>query len=242
MPMTSTMTRDGGGSIWPGARVLSIHFNKATPATINCSPRCPRRLGRARQGTLEKGRRVSSVSSWQFPLVPITARKFGSIRCKIRREDPTKMQEAKSHWRVLVVEDEAKVASALREGLEREKYEVVVAPTGEEGFFLVNAEEFDLVILDLMLPGRDGLQVLATLRKRGLQTHVLILTARDAIEDRVEGLDKGADDYLVKPLAFRNWWAGVGRLLGGGRPEHPPRQRLSNLKWTGWTPNANRRG
>src|SRR6266850_1624027 len=85
----------------------------------------------------------------------------GSIRCKIRREDLSKMQEAKSHWRVLVVEDEAKVARALREGLEREKYEVVVAPTGEEGFFLVNAEEFDLVILDLMLPGRDGLQVLA---------------------------------------------------------------------------------
>ena len=86
--------------------------------------------------------------------------------------------------RILVVEDEAKVARALREGLEREKYEVVVAPTGEEGFFLVSAEEFDLVILDLMLPGRDGLQVLATLRKRGLQTPVLILTARDAIEER----------------------------------------------------------
>ena len=105
--------------------------------------------------------------------------------------------------RVLVVEDEAKVARALREGLEREKYEVVVAPTGEEGFFLVNAEEFDLVLLDLMLPGRDGLQVLSTLRKRGLQTPVLILTARDAIEDRVDGLDKGADDYLVKPFPPR---------------------------------------
>ena len=75
------------------------------------------------------------------------------------------MHEGKSQLRILVVEDEAKVARALREGLEREKYEVVVAPTGEEGFFLVNAEEFDLVILDLMLPGRDGLQVLATLRK-----------------------------------------------------------------------------
>lgn len=105
--------------------------------------------------------------------------------------------------RILVVEDEIKVARALREGLEREKYEVVVAPSGEEGFFLVNAQEFDLVILDLMLPGRDGLQVLSTLRKRGLQTPVLILTARDAIEDRVQGLDAGADDVRSRLGQFR---------------------------------------
>src|SRR6266852_6255470 len=228
MLMISTMTPVGRGSIWPAARDLSTHFNKAIPATINCSPRCPRRLARARQDTSEKGRRVSSVFSWQFPLVPITARKFGSIRCKIKREDLTKMQEAKSHWRVLVVEDEAKVARALREGLEREKYEVVVAPTGEEGFFLVNAEEFDLVILDLMLPGRDGLQVLSTLRKRGLQTPVLILTARDAIEDRVEGLDKGADDYLVKPFAFPELLARVRALLR--RSEQSPQLRLADLE------------
>src|SRR2546428_10919754 len=139
------------------------------------------------------------------------------------------MQEVKTHWRVLVVEDEAKVARALREGLEREKYEVVVAPTGEEGFFLVNAEEFDLVILDLMLPGRDGLQVLSTLRKRGLQTAVLILTARDAIEDRVQGLDKGADDYLVKPFAFPELLARVRALLRRGRAEQPPLLRLADL-------------
>src|SRR5260370_4238760 len=166
MPMTSTMTPDGSGSIWRAARVLSTHFNQAAPATINCSPRCPRRWARARQGTSEKGRRVSSVSSWRFPLVPITARRFGSIRCKIRREDLSKMQEAKSHWRVLVVEDEAKVARALRGGLEREKYEVVVAPTGVEGFFLLNAEGFDLVLLGLVLPGTDGLPMPSTLRKR----------------------------------------------------------------------------
>src|SRR5437879_5614718 len=112
-----------------------------------------------------------------------------------------KMHEGKGQLRIIVVEDETKVAGALREGLERENYEVVVAPTGEEGFFLVNAEEFDLVVLDLTLPGRDGIQVLSSLRKRGLQTPVLILTARDAIEDRVEGLDKGADDYICQ--AFR---------------------------------------
>src|SRR5712692_8873306 len=140
------------------------------------------------------------------------------------------MQEAKSHWRVLVVEDEAKVARALREGLERKNYEVVVAPTGEEGFFLVNAEEFDLVILDLMLPGRDGLEVLATLRKRGLVTPVLILTARDAIEDRVQGLDKGGDDYLVKPFAFPELSARIRALLRRGRSQQVTRLQLADLE------------
>src|SRR5438094_9974044 len=140
------------------------------------------------------------------------------------------MHEGKGQFRILVVEDEAKVAGALREGLEREKYEVVVAPSGEEGFFLVNAEEFDLVLLDLMLPGRDGLQVLSTLRKRGLQTPVLILTARDAIEDRVEGLDKGADDYLVKPFAFPELLARVRALLRRGRTQQVARLQLADFE------------
>jgi len=132
--------------------------------------------------------------------------------------------------RILVVEDEAKVARALREGLEREKYEVVVAPTGEEGFFLVNAQQFDLVILDLMLPGRDGLEVLSTLRKRGLDTPVLILTARDAIEDRVQGLDSGADDYLVKPFAFPELLARVRARLRRGRGDQSLRLKLADLE------------
>ena len=152
------------------------------------------------------------------------------------------MQEEKRQFRLLVVEDEAKVARALREGLEREKYEVVVAPTGEEGFFLVNAEEFDLVILDLMLPGRDGLQVLSTLRKRGMHTPVLILTARDAIEDRVEGLDKGADDYLVKPFAFPELLARVRALLRRGRAEQAPPLRIADLEMDVTTRKARRRG
>jgi len=104
--------------------------------------------------------------------------------------------------RVLVVEDERKVAKALRDGLEAERYDVSVAASGEEGFFLVNHQTFDLVLLDLMLPRRNGIEVLTTLRKRGLQTPVLILTAKDAVEDRVHGLDSGADDYLVKPFAI----------------------------------------
>jgi two-component system copper resistance phosphate regulon response regulator CusR len=133
--------------------------------------------------------------------------------------------------RILVVEDEAKVARALQEGLERHQYEVVVARTGEEGFYLVSSEEFDLVILDLMLPGRDGLQVLSTLRKRGLVTPVLILTARDAIEDRVQGLDKGADDYLVKPFAFPELLARIRALLRRGRTQQVAlRLQLADLE------------
>jgi len=121
--------------------------------------------------------------------------------------------------RVLVVEDEKKVAKALRDGLEGEHYEVRVAATGEEGFFLANHESFDLVVLDLMLPRRDGLEVLATLRKRGLQTPVLILTAKDTVEDRVQGLDHGADDYLIKPFAFPELMARIRALLRRGRPD-----------------------
>jgi len=144
--------------------------------------------------------------------------------------------------RILVVEDEAKVARALQEGLEREEYQVVVARTGEEGFYLVSAEEFDLVILDLMLPGRDGLEVLSTLRKRGLVTRILILTARDAIEDRVQGLDRGADDYLVKPFAFPELLARIRALLRRGRTEQVARLKLADLEMDLVTRKARRGG
>jgi len=121
--------------------------------------------------------------------------------------------------RVLVVEDERKVARALREGLEAEHYDVRVASSGEDGFFLVNNEMFDCVVLDLMLPHRDGLEILATVRKRGLQTPVLILTAKDTINDRVRGLDSGADDYLVKPFAIPELLARIRALLRRGRTD-----------------------
>jgi DNA-binding response OmpR family regulator len=132
--------------------------------------------------------------------------------------------------RILVVEDERKVAKALQEGLEAESYQVTLAHTGEEGFFLVNAETFDLVVLDLMLPGRDGLEVLTTLRKRGLQTPVLVLTAKDAIEDRVLGLDSGADDYLVKPFAFPELLARIRALGRRGRIDPLTPLRLADLE------------
>ncbi|MBL8144609.1 MAG: response regulator [Acidobacteria bacterium] len=131
--------------------------------------------------------------------------------------------------RILVIEDEPKVARALRAGLERAGYEVVPAGTGEEGFFLASSQAVDLVLLDLMLPGRDGLQVLEALRGRGLRTPVLILTARDAVEDRVAGLDLGADDYLVKPFAFPELLARIRARLRSGRPDETLRLALVDL-------------
>jgi DNA-binding response OmpR family regulator len=132
--------------------------------------------------------------------------------------------------RILVVEDEAKVARALKEGLESEHYDVVVARSGEEGFFLANAETFDVVVLDLMLPGRTGIEVLGAFRRRGLQTPVLILTAKDAVEDRVLGLDSGADDYMVKPFAFAELVARVRALLRRGRADQILRLKALDLE------------
>src|SRR5437588_10740140 len=104
--------------------------------------------------------------------------------------------------RVLVVEDERKILRSLERGLQAEGYEVGTAPTGEDGYRLATTEPFDCLVLDLLLPGRQGLDILADLRRNGVKTPVLILTARDAVEDRVTGLDAGADDYLGKPFAF----------------------------------------
>ncbi len=132
--------------------------------------------------------------------------------------------------RILVVEDEAKVAQALSDGLTAERYDVRVAPTGEEAFFLVNAESFDLVLLDLQLPLRDGLEILSALRKRGVQTPVLILTARDTVDDRVQGLDRGADDYLVKPFAFPELLARIRALLRRGRMDQVLKLRHDDLE------------
>ena len=132
--------------------------------------------------------------------------------------------------RILVVEDDRKVAKALREGLQAEHYDVRVASNGEEGFFLVNHETFDVVLLDLMLPRRDGIEVLTTLRKRGLQTPVLILTAKDTVEDRVHGLDLGADDYLVKPFAFPELVARIRALLRRGRMDQVLKLQFDDLE------------
>ncbi len=132
--------------------------------------------------------------------------------------------------RILVVEDEPKIAGALREGLEAEAYSVSLAPTGEEGFFQMDAEAFDLVVLDVMLPGRSGIEVLSAMRRRGLATPVLLLTAKDAVEDRVLGLDAGADDYLVKPFAFAELSARIRALLRRGAARTGPVLELDDLR------------
>jgi DNA-binding response OmpR family regulator len=134
--------------------------------------------------------------------------------------------------RVLVVEDEQKVANALREGLEGEKYDVVVERTGEGAFFRVTTETFDVILLDLGLPGRSGLEILTALRERGLKTPVLVLTARDSVQDRVLGLDGGADDYLVKPFAFAELVARIRRWCAAAVP--PTRRGWRSATWT-WT-------
>ena len=131
--------------------------------------------------------------------------------------------------RVLVVEDELKVANALREGLEGERYDVVVERTGEDAFFRMTTEAFDLILLDLGLPGRDGLQILTTLRSKGVKTPVLVLTARDTLQDRVAGLDSGADDYLVKPFAFAELLARIRALMRRGRGAESPRLAVGDL-------------
>jgi two-component system, OmpR family, copper resistance phosphate regulon response regulator CusR len=131
--------------------------------------------------------------------------------------------------RVLVVEDEQKVANALREGLEGERYDVVVERTGEAAFFRLNTEDFDAILLDLTLPGRDGLQILKAVRERGLKTPVLVLTARDTVQDRVAGLDSGADDYLIKPFAFAELLARIRALVRRGRAAEAPRLGAGDL-------------
>jgi len=132
--------------------------------------------------------------------------------------------------RILIVEDEQKVANALLEGLKGERYDVVVERTGEGAFFRVTTEPFDAVLLDLTLPGRDGLAILGAMRERGVKTPVLVLTARDTLEDRVIGLDTGADDYLIKPFAFAELLARIRALVRRGRVTETPRLVVGDLE------------
>jgi two-component system copper resistance phosphate regulon response regulator CusR len=118
--------------------------------------------------------------------------------------------------KILVIEDDRKIAQALNKGLESERYEVDAASTGSEGETLAASRVYDLIVLDLMLPGRNGLEILTAVRGRGDKTPVIILTAKDTVEDRVIGLDAGADDYLVKPFAFAELSARVRALLRRG--------------------------
>ena len=111
------------------------------------------------------------------------------------------------------MEDEPKLALAVKQGLEANDHSVSIAPTGEDGFFLAQTQSFDLLVFDIMLPGRDGIEIVGNLRRLGHRTPVLLLTSKDAVEDRVRGLDSGADDYLSKPFALSELQARV-RALG----------------------------
>jgi two-component system, OmpR family, copper resistance phosphate regulon response regulator CusR len=123
--------------------------------------------------------------------------------------------------RVLVVEDQKRHLDSLRRGLEAEGYDVATASTGEEGLGLAANHEIDAIVLDLMLPGRDGMGILRELRSHGITKPILILSARDSVEDRVEGLDAGANDYLVKPFAFAELLARLRALLRRELPGRP---------------------
>jgi two-component system copper resistance phosphate regulon response regulator CusR len=115
--------------------------------------------------------------------------------------------------RLLIVEDQKKLLASLQRGLQKEGYEVISAGTGEEGYYQATTADIDLLILDVMLPKRNGFQVLGDLRRAGFSKPTLILTARDSVEDKVVGLDCGADDYMVKPFAFAELLARVRALL-----------------------------
>ena len=144
--------------------------------------------------------------------------------------------------RLLVVEDERKVAEALREGLAGEGYDVVVETSGEAAFLRLATDHFDIVLLDLRLPGRDGIEILSAVRRRGLQTPVVVLTARDTLEDRVIGLDAGADDYLVKPFAFAELLARIRAVSRRGRTVHAGRLSVDTLSIDCATRRVTRRG
>lgn len=115
--------------------------------------------------------------------------------------------------RILIVEDEKALANNLRRGLSEEGYSVDAAYDGEEGGFMAETEPYDLIILDIMLPKKDGIAVLKNLRKEGIKTPVLMLTAKDAVSDKIRGLDSGADDYITKPFDFDELLARVRSLL-----------------------------
>jgi DNA-binding response OmpR family regulator len=131
--------------------------------------------------------------------------------------------------RLLIVEDDEKTASALESGLLDEGYAVTRSRTGEEALASLEVESFDLVILDWMLPGRDGIEVLKVLRARDTSTPVLLLTARDAVPDRVLGFEAGADDYLIKPFAFAELIARIRALLRRVPTAESLRRRLGDL-------------
>lgn len=131
---------------------------------------------------------------------------------------------------ILVIEDDEKLAGSLSDGLQAEGYSVTLARTGEDGFYLASSNKFDLAMLDIMLPGRNGLEILSTMREMGLRIPVLLLTAKDTVDDRVHGLNSGADDYLVKPFAFPELLARIRALVRRGQVEEAGPLKFADLE------------
>ncbi|HSB72345.1 MAG TPA: response regulator transcription factor [Candidatus Methylomirabilis sp.] len=131
--------------------------------------------------------------------------------------------------RILLVEDDKKASRVLKKGLEEEGFVVDPALSGDEGEYLAAINEYDLIVLDWLLPGKEGIQVCRDLRTRGLSTPILMLTAKDALGDRVAGLNTGADDYLTKPFAFSELLARIRALLRRAATARPPLLRVADL-------------
>ena len=134
-----------------------------------------------------------------------------------------------ARMRLLLVEDDARIARFVAKGLREQAYAVDVASTGEEALYQAAINTYDIVILDVMIPGRDGFEVCRELRKSGLRIPILMLTARDAVEDRIKGLDHGADDYLTKPFEFRELLARLRALLRRSGELRPPQIVVGDL-------------
>jgi two-component system OmpR family response regulator len=132
--------------------------------------------------------------------------------------------------RALVVEDELKMAALIRRGLVEEGYAADVARTGEEALWMARATPYDAIVLDVMLPGQNGLEVCRSLRESGVWTPILMLTARDGVEDKVSGLDSGADDYLSKPFSFAELLARLRALTRRGPSERPSVLEAGSLR------------
>jgi two-component system OmpR family response regulator len=147
-----------------------------------------------------------------------------------------------SHVRVLIVEDELRMAGLIRRGLIKEGLAADVAPNGEEALVVAGAHAYDAIVLDVMLPGIDGFETCRRLRASGVWSPVLMLTARDSVEDRVAGLDTGADDYLVKPFAFAELLARLRALVRRGDLERPAVLEVGDLRLDPATREAHRGG
>ncbi len=144
--------------------------------------------------------------------------------------------------RILVIEDEKKVANFIKKGLEEEHYAIDLAYDGETGLYMTEVNEYDLIVLDLMIPKMDGLEVLKRIRGNKNNVPILVLTARDSVEDIVKGLDSGCDDYLTKPFEFMEFLARIRALLRREKVEKEPILKIADLTLSLVTHKVTRKG